>query len=297
MPRAGTLCPGAGVRLSVRLLRPRPSSAGIGPGPVAGASGRSAGHPLPLTVVPNIWAACWAGCRVERSSATAGGRPTGRPATSGFVPLAGHVLCNAQAIKDRLSGPSGPADRITVIRNGVNTEHYAPPESPPTAIGHLVRGPDGSGQGSCDPARGLRPRGRAHPTVRLRLVGTARSGTRSRPGPGKVRLRTDHDRSGDADLRPHYARRPPGPVPAPRGLPNVAWMPWPRGCRWRPRPWAGCRTGRGRGHGRLAPPGGPRPWPRPWPISGRRKSADGHGPGGQTEGRGGVFPCGHGPPP
>ncbi len=89
---------------------------------------------VPLTVVPNIWG------RVL-------GRLAGVPAVAGncrgaadpglqhewlLWPLADHVLCNALAVRDRLVKVFRvPGGRITVIRNGVNTEAFVPAASPP----------------------------------------------------------------------------------------------------------------------------------------------------------------------
>ncbi|MFZ5811422.1 MAG: glycosyltransferase family 4 protein [Thermodesulfobacteriota bacterium] len=198
--------------LSVRLLRP---SGPVGPGSVRALWRALRADPpdilAPLTVVPNIW-----------------GRVLGRLAGVGTVigncrgaadparqhewllwPLAGHVLCNAQAIKDRLTRTFRvPAGRITVIPNGVNTEHYTPPGSRP----------DGDPVVLCvarmDPVKDHatllaafdRVAG-GHPTVRLHLVG---DGPIRDAVAARVRQSPFADRitivPGDADLRPHYAR-------------------------------------------------------------------------------------------
>ncbi|QLA21556.1 glycosyltransferase [Desulfolutivibrio sulfoxidireducens] len=198
--------------LSVRLLS---RSRTVGPGALFTLWRALRADPpdilVPLTVVPNIW-----------------GRVLGRLAGVGTVvgncrgaadparqhewllwPLAGHVLCNASAIKARLSRTFRvPADRITVIRNGVNTEHYAPP---PVL-------PDGEPVILCvarmDPVKdhatllaAFDLAAAALPEARLWLVGDGpirnEVTARARQSPFADRITIT---PGDADLRPYYAR-------------------------------------------------------------------------------------------
>jgi glycosyltransferase involved in cell wall biosynthesis len=96
---------------------------------------------MPLTVVPNIWGRVLG--RLGKvplivGNCRGGGSPR-RQHERWLWPLAHHILCNSQAIKSVLTQHYGvPADRLTTIPNGVDTEYFQPPAVPATGPSRLL---------------------------------------------------------------------------------------------------------------------------------------------------------------
>ncbi len=88
---------------------------------------------LLLTVVPNIWGRLLgrlAGVPVIVGCCRGGGAPR-RQRERWLWPLAHHIICNAQAVKAELSNHQGvPAERLTVIANGVDSDFFCPAAGP-----------------------------------------------------------------------------------------------------------------------------------------------------------------------
>jgi len=84
---------------------------------------------LPLTVIPNIYGRIFG--RLARvplivGNCRGGGAPR-RQRERWLWPLAHHILCNSEALKNLLASRYGvPAPRLTVIPNGVDTDYFQP---------------------------------------------------------------------------------------------------------------------------------------------------------------------------
>lgn len=114
----------------VRLSRERR----VGPRSLAQLWRRLKGTPLDLlmllTVVPNIWGRVLG--RLARVPVILGncrgGTAPERQYERWLWPLADHLICNAQALKQTLANHHGvPKERLTVIVNGVDGEFFRPP--------------------------------------------------------------------------------------------------------------------------------------------------------------------------
>jgi len=166
---------------------------------------------VPLTVVPNIWGrvlgrlagvpAIIGNCR--------GARDCGLQHEWLLRHLADHVLCNAAALKERLTTVFHlPPAKVSVIRNGVNTAIFTPPEARPTGSPVILC------VARLDPVKdhptllaAFDRFAATHPLAELWLVGD---------GPAEDAVRDHiakclyHDRirllPGQADLRPLYGR-------------------------------------------------------------------------------------------
>jgi L-malate glycosyltransferase len=84
---------------------------------------------MPFTVVPNIWGRILG--RLARAPVVVGNcRGGGAPRRQGerwLWPLARHIVCNSAALQEVLSRQCGvPEARLSVIRNGVDTEYFQP---------------------------------------------------------------------------------------------------------------------------------------------------------------------------
>jgi glycosyltransferase involved in cell wall biosynthesis len=83
-----------------------------------------------LTVVPNIWGRVLGRCHkvpVIVGNCRGGADPR-RQHERWLWPLAHRIVCNSRALRDSLTDGYGvPADRLTVIHNGVDTDFYQPP--------------------------------------------------------------------------------------------------------------------------------------------------------------------------
>lgn len=101
-----------------------------------------------FTVVPNIWGRLWgrlAGVPLIVGNCRGGAAPR-RQHERWLWPLAHHLLCNSQAVRDYLiSACRLPAARVTVIPNGVDPDFFRPPPKgaspgPPVllSVGRLV---------------------------------------------------------------------------------------------------------------------------------------------------------------
>ncbi len=84
---------------------------------------------LPLTAVPNIWGRVFARLRkLPAIIATCrGGGAVARQHERWLAGLAAHHIANATPIKDQLVRLGRPEAKITVIANGVDTDHFTPP--------------------------------------------------------------------------------------------------------------------------------------------------------------------------
>jgi len=85
---------------------------------------------VPLTAVPNIWGRIFGrlkGVPVVLGTCRGGGA-IARQHERLLRRLAHHHVCNSRPLGDTLTGGLGhPASRVTVIANGVDTDHFAPP--------------------------------------------------------------------------------------------------------------------------------------------------------------------------
>jgi glycosyltransferase involved in cell wall biosynthesis len=84
---------------------------------------------MPFTVVPNIWGRILG--RLARVPAVVGNcRGGGAPRRQGerwLWPLAHHIVCNSAALQEVLTRQCGvPEARLSLIRNGVDTEYFQP---------------------------------------------------------------------------------------------------------------------------------------------------------------------------
>ncbi len=132
-----------------------------------------------LTGIPNIWGRILArgpqrpvivgNCRNESDFWLQGER---------FLwPLCDHIICNASALKDTyVQRFAIPPDRLSVIPNGVDTDHFRPPDAPRAAehprvlaIGRLVPDKDHDTL-----IRAFALVLRSHPRARLWLLGNGR---------------------------------------------------------------------------------------------------------------------------
>ncbi|MDQ7831721.1 MAG: glycosyltransferase [Desulfovibrionaceae bacterium] len=85
---------------------------------------------VPLTAVPNIWGRIFA--RLKGVPAVVGtcrgGGAIARQHERFLRRLAHHHICNSRPLRDALvDGLGQAANRVTVIPNGVDTDHFAPP--------------------------------------------------------------------------------------------------------------------------------------------------------------------------
>lgn len=166
---------------------------------------------LPLTVVPNIWGRVLgrlAGVPVIIGNCR-GARDCGLQHEWLLRHLADHVLCNAAALKERLTQTFHlPPQQVSVIRNGVNTEIFVPPAAPRSenpvilCVARLAPVKDHPTLlGAFDRLAGN------HPRAELWLVGDGPAEDAVRGHVAKCRFR---DRikllPGQADLRPLYGR-------------------------------------------------------------------------------------------
>jgi glycosyltransferase involved in cell wall biosynthesis len=198
--------------LTVRRLCPGPA---VGPRSLAALWRALRTHRpdmlVPLTVVPNIWGRVLG--RLAGVPAVVGNcRGTGDPGLQHewlLWPLADHVLCNAEAIKARLARTFRvPAGRVTVIRNGVNTEAFAPvppdPDRDPVIL-CVARMAPVKDHATLIAAFGLLAPD--HPRARLRLVGDGpirdQVADLAAASPFSERIRIV---PGDAGVRAHYAQ-------------------------------------------------------------------------------------------
>ncbi|MHB9073210.1 MAG: glycosyltransferase [Desulfobaccales bacterium] len=89
---------------------------------------------MPLTVVPNIWGRLLgrlAKVPLIIGNCRGGGAPR-QQYERRLWPLAHHIVCNSRAIQRVLTDSCGvPAARLTTILNGVDTDYFRPPASPP----------------------------------------------------------------------------------------------------------------------------------------------------------------------
>jgi len=85
---------------------------------------------VPLTAVPNIWGRLFGrlrGVPVVLGSCRGGGA-VARQHERWLARAAHHHICNSRPLRDILvDGLGHPADRVTVIPNGVDTDHFTPP--------------------------------------------------------------------------------------------------------------------------------------------------------------------------
>jgi glycosyltransferase involved in cell wall biosynthesis len=161
---------------------------------------------MPLTVVPNIWGRILgrlAGVPVIVGNCRGGAAP-GRQHERLLWPLADHIICNAAALKARLTGGYGiPDHRVTVIPNGVDTDYFRPASkvsgSPVVlSVARLVPDKDHDTL-----IRAFRLAHAAHPQAELWLVGDGPQKQALQHladdilPPGRVRFLP-----GQADLRP-----------------------------------------------------------------------------------------------
>lgn len=217
-----------GLGLAVRRLCPGPQ---VGPGSLAALWRALRAHRpdllVPLTVVPNIWGRVMG--RLAGGATVVGNcRGAADPGLQHewlLWPLAGHILCNAQAVADRLTRTFRvPAGRISVIRNGVNTEAFVPgppaPDADPVIL-CVARMAPVKDHATLLAAFELVVR--EHPRAMLHLVGDgpARDAVAARaaqsPAAGRIRLFP-----GEADVRGHYARATLAVLSSRHeGLPNV----------------------------------------------------------------------------
>jgi len=182
---------------------------------------------VPLTVVPNIWGRVLG--RLAGVPVVVGNcRGTGDPGLQHewlLWPLADQVLCNAEAIRTRLTRTfRAPAGRVAVIRNGVNAEAFAPapadPDADPVILCVARMAPVKDHATLLAAFELLAP---DHPRAQLWLVGDGplREQTAARaaasPVAGRIRLFP-----GDADVRGYYARAALAVLSSRHeGLPNV----------------------------------------------------------------------------
>jgi glycosyltransferase involved in cell wall biosynthesis len=127
-----------------------------------------------LTAVPNIWGKLLG--RLARVpilvSNCRGGAPQ-RQHEAWLWPLADHIICNSPAEEEILTGSYGiPADRVTVILNGVDHELFQSPRAAPSGPPVILS------VGRLEPAKdqkilieAFRLAAADHPEAQLRLVG------------------------------------------------------------------------------------------------------------------------------
>ncbi|MCX5889726.1 MAG: glycosyltransferase [Deltaproteobacteria bacterium] len=127
-----------------------------------------------LTAVPNIWGKLvgrLAGVPIIVSNCR-GGAPQ-RQHEAWLWPLAHHIICNSLAEAEILTGSYGiPADRVTVILNGVDQEFFQSPRGAPSGPPMILS------VGRLEPAKDQKTLIEAfrlvaadHPEAQLRLVG------------------------------------------------------------------------------------------------------------------------------
>ncbi len=166
---------------------------------------------LTLTAVPNIWGRVLGRlAKVPLIVGNVRGQKAHRQHERWLWPLADHLLCNNLALKVHLHGRYQiPPDRLSLIRNGVDSEFFRPAPEPAgggsarvLTVARLAADKD---HGTLIQAFGLLAG--AHPEAELWLVG---DGPRRRTVQNLVRRHRLEDRvrwfSGQADLRPFYQR-------------------------------------------------------------------------------------------
>ncbi|MGQ9687979.1 MAG: glycosyltransferase [Desulfobaccales bacterium] len=157
-----------------------------------------------LTVIPNIWGRLWGRlARVPRIVGNCrGGAAPWRQHERCLWPLAHHILCNASILKDLLVSRYGvPAQRLTVVPNGVDTDFFQPPPDgrppgPPVLLSVARLVPDKDHDTLL--AAFARVRG-SHPEAELWLVGN---------GPRRTAL---EQKARDLGLAPQVKFLPPTP--------------------------------------------------------------------------------------
>lgn len=85
---------------------------------------------LPCTALPNIWGRIWGkilGAPVIVGTCRGGGAPA-RQHEKLLWRLADHIVCNSQASVEAMTARGVPEDRLTLINNGLDTDHFRPAE-------------------------------------------------------------------------------------------------------------------------------------------------------------------------
>lgn len=167
---------------------------------------------VPCTALPNIWGRLWG--RQERSrrpvivGTCRGGGSLKRQHERFLWRLTDHLICNSQALQQSLHALGVPAQRVSYIPNGVDTDFFTPgPDAPSQrqpvilCVARLARDKD-----HLTLLRAFEQVLRVAPQARLRIVGD---------GPEESRLRQWARSSaagsrvdffpGGPDMREHYA--------------------------------------------------------------------------------------------
>jgi glycosyltransferase involved in cell wall biosynthesis len=165
-----------------------------------------------LTVIPNIWGRIWgrlAGLPVIVGNCRGGAAPW-RQHERWLWPLAHHLLCNSNSLRDSLVARHGlPPERLTVVPNGVDPEFFQPPpggtrQGPPVLLSVARLVPDKDHDTLLMAFARIASR---HPEAELWLVGDGprRQALEHKAGDlalnGRVRFF-----SGQPDLRAFYHR-------------------------------------------------------------------------------------------
>jgi glycosyltransferase involved in cell wall biosynthesis len=163
-----------------------------------------------FTVVPNIWGRIFgrlARVPVILGNCRGGGSPR-RQHERWLWPLADRILCNVWDLQGTMTGRYGvPADRITVIHNGVDAEFFQPPPAgtrngPPKVLSVARLVPDKDHETLI---RAFHLAAAAHPEAELWLVGDGPRRETLQQLAGQL-LPPDRIKflPGQADLRPRF---------------------------------------------------------------------------------------------
>lgn len=95
---------------------------------------------VPCTALPNIWGRIWG--RILRLPVIVGTcRGGGAPARQHerlLWRLADHIVCNSQASVEAMRAIGVPGERLTLINNGLDTEHFTPGAEKTCGSGPLI---------------------------------------------------------------------------------------------------------------------------------------------------------------